>query len=64
MSTIFESPCPGCGRALSVADGDQLTCSSCQRSYRSRMGHLFPVAEARTTTMAAPARQRATAGQS
>jgi hypothetical protein len=42
MSTLFDVPCPDCGRPMSVeADGD-LQCSACHLAYHLRMGHLFP----------------------
>lgn len=53
MSTVFEVPCPDCGRAMSVESDGDVTCSSCQLAYHLRMGHLFP-AGAR-----APSRQAA-----
>ena len=45
MSTLFEVPCPECGRQMSVADEDALRCATCDRTYHVRMGHLFPVDE-------------------
>jgi hypothetical protein len=44
MSTVFDVPCPGCGRPMSV-EADELQCSGCQQAYHLRMGHLFPAAE-------------------
>ena len=45
MSTVFEVPCPDCGRAMSVDADGVLHCSSCRLAYQLRMGHLFSVAE-------------------
>jgi hypothetical protein len=45
MSTVFEVPCPDCGREMSVAGGGELKCVVCVRTYHVRMGHLFPVGE-------------------
>jgi hypothetical protein len=45
MSTVFEVPCPDCGRQMSVADECELRCATCDRTYHVRMGHLFPVGE-------------------
>jgi ribosomal protein S27E len=45
MSTVFEVPCPECGREMSVADRGELKCGPCGRTYHVRMGHLFPVGE-------------------
>ena len=60
MSTVFEVPCPGCGRTMSVeADGD-LQCSSCQVAYHLRMGHLFPAGERTPSTRAAETASPAT----
>ena len=62
MSTIFEVPCPECGRSMSVAGGDGLNCAACQRTYQSRMGHLFPVGEPPASSIAAPASRPAGVG--
>jgi hypothetical protein len=69
VSKIFEVPCPECGASLSVADGDGLECPGCRRTYQSRMGHLFPVAErppsaADPSTIAAPATRPAVSARS
>ena len=45
MSTVFEVPCPECGRRMAVAAEDELQCPTCERTYHARMGHLFPVGE-------------------
>jgi endogenous inhibitor of DNA gyrase (YacG/DUF329 family) len=45
MSTVFEVPCPECGRQMAVAAEDELQCPTCKRTYHARMGHLFPVGE-------------------
>jgi DNA-directed RNA polymerase subunit M/transcription elongation factor TFIIS len=45
MSTVFEVPCPECGRVMSVDADGVLHCSSCRLAYQLRMGHLFPVVE-------------------
>ena len=58
MSTIFDVPCPKCGRTLAIADGGGLECPPCCRTYQYRMGHLFPVARRPTSTIAAPAGRR------
>jgi uncharacterized Zn finger protein (UPF0148 family) len=45
MNTLFEVPCPECGRHMLVdAEGD-LECPTCQRTYHARMGHLFLAGE-------------------
>jgi hypothetical protein len=45
MSTLFEVPCPECGRQMLVAGADELRCPACKRAFHVRMGHLFPVTE-------------------
>ena len=45
MSSVFEVPCPECGRQMSVVGGGELQCATCERTYHARMGHLFPVGE-------------------
>ncbi len=45
MSTIFEVPCPDCGRSMVVAATGTCRVQTCRRGYLARMGHLFPVAE-------------------
>lgn len=45
MSTVFEVPCPDCGRQMLVGADGRLECVDCERMYRARMGHLFPVGE-------------------
>ena len=55
MSTIFEVPCPECGRTMTVSGGGGLECPTCQRTYRSRMGHLFLSGERPSSAVAAPA---------
>jgi hypothetical protein len=45
MSTMFEVPCPACGRTMSIDAEGVLQCLSCRLAYALRMGHLFPVAE-------------------
>ena len=44
MSTVFEVPCPDCGRQMSV-EADGVTCSNCRRAYHLWMGHLFRAGE-------------------
>jgi len=45
MSTMFEVPCPGCGRPMRVgADGDA-ECVPCDQRYHAGMGHLFAQAD-------------------
>ena len=46
MSTVFEVPCPECGRQMSVVGEGELKCPTCERTYHARMGHLFPVGDA------------------
>ena len=47
MSTMFEVPCPGCGRPMRVgADGDA-ECVPCDQRYHAGMGHLFAQVEQR-----------------
>jgi tRNA(Ile2) C34 agmatinyltransferase TiaS len=55
VSTIFEVPCPECGRSMSASGGDWLECPTCQRTYQSRMGHLFLSGERPTSTITASA---------
>jgi len=45
MSTIFEVPCPDCGRPMVVEATGSLACQTCHHGYRARMGHLFAVVE-------------------
>ena len=46
MSTLFEVPCPSCGRHMCLAvNGEDVECSTCARTYHARMGHLFPVGD-------------------
>jgi tRNA(Ile2) C34 agmatinyltransferase TiaS len=45
MSTIFDVPCPDCGRSMVVEATGNMQCRTCHRVYRARMGHLFAVAE-------------------
>ena len=45
MSTLFEVPCPECGRLMSVAGESELRCTVCERTYHVNMGHLFPMDE-------------------
>ena len=45
MSTVFEVPCPECGRQMSAAGEDELQCPQCAQTYHARMGHLFLVGE-------------------
>jgi uncharacterized Zn finger protein (UPF0148 family) len=56
MSTIFDVPCPDCGRAMVVEATGNMQCQTCQRGYRARMGHLFAVAKPRTGGSGPPAR--------
>ena len=55
VNTIFDVPCPDCSGRLAPGEAGGLQCSACGQAYESRMGHLFPVAERRTTTIASPA---------
>jgi tRNA(Ile2) C34 agmatinyltransferase TiaS len=60
MSTVFEVPCPECGQQMSVSAGGELQCPKCERTYRARMGHLFPVGEPGTqvvTSQSPPGRR-------
>ena len=41
MSTVFGVPCPACGQQMVRSDGE-VECTTCDRRYRVRMGHLFP----------------------
>ena len=60
MSTIFEVPCPDCGRPMVVEATGNLQCQTCRRGYRARMGHLFAVDEPpRTGPSGPPARPAA-----
>jgi uncharacterized Zn finger protein (UPF0148 family) len=45
MSTIFDVPCPDCGRPMVVESTGNMQCQTCRHDYRARMGHLFAVAE-------------------
>jgi hypothetical protein len=45
MSTVFGVPCPDCGHLLSVVGERELECPTCERSYQTRLGHLFPVGD-------------------
>jgi hypothetical protein len=54
VSAIFKVPCPECDQNLSVADRG-LECPDCGRSYQFRMGHLLPMTERASETIAAPA---------
>jgi tRNA(Ile2) C34 agmatinyltransferase TiaS len=63
VSAIFKVPCPECGQSLSVADRG-LECPDCRRSYQSRMGHLLPMAERASATIAVPAGRPATPARS
>jgi hypothetical protein len=46
MSTLFEVPCPHCGRLMCLsANGEDVECATCGLAYRARMGHLFPVGD-------------------
>ncbi len=42
---LFTTVCPGCGTDLGHDCSDETTCSSCQRTFRWRFGHLIPVGE-------------------
>ena len=61
MSTVFEVPCPECGRHMSVAAGGELQCATCERTYHARMGHLFPVGEPQAPRSSSPRALRAVA---
>ena len=43
MSTVFECPCPGCGRRMHVRRDGDVECTSCDTRYRARMGYLLPL---------------------
>jgi hypothetical protein len=64
MSTVFEVPCPDCGRQMSVEVEGDLTCSSCRRAYHLRMGHLFPAGEPWPSAQAAEAPSAVTSAPS
>ena len=56
MSTIFQVPCPDCGRPMVVEATGNLACQTCHHGYRARMGHLFALEEpARTGPSGPPA---------
>jgi len=60
MSTIFEVPCPDCGRPMVVEATGNLACQTCHHGYRARMGHLVAVEEPpRTGPSGPPARPAA-----
>jgi hypothetical protein len=54
MSTLFEVPCPECGRQMLVHDNGRLECPICRRAYHARMGHLFVVNEPPRASRGAP----------
>lgn len=64
MSTVFDVPCPDCGRQMPVASDGDLQCPTCQKAYRLRMGHLFPIAERTPSRRPAGAADPATAAPS
>jgi tRNA(Ile2) C34 agmatinyltransferase TiaS len=64
MSTLFEVPCPDCGRAMSVEGDGDLQCSCCHQAYHLRMGHLFPAGERAPSRRAAHAAGPATSASS
>jgi hypothetical protein len=43
MSTVFECPCPGCGRRMEVHRNGDVECTACDARYRARMGYLLPL---------------------
>jgi hypothetical protein len=45
MNTVFEVPCPECGRHMPVGAEGDLECPRCERTYHARMGLLFLVGE-------------------
>jgi len=45
MSTVFDVPCPDCGRTMAVEAEGNLQCPSCRGVYHLRMGHLFPAGD-------------------
>jgi hypothetical protein len=51
MSTVFDVPCPECGRRMSLAAEGELQCPTCPGTYQARMGHLFPVGDPQDTTV-------------
>jgi hypothetical protein len=53
MSTLFDVPCPDCGRRLTVAADGHLQCEGCRQTYQLRMGHLFPSGSQRPSRRAA-----------
>jgi hypothetical protein len=59
MSTIFEVPCPDCGRTMVVETTGNLACQTCLHGYRARMGHLFAVEEPPRTGRSGPPAQPA-----
>ena len=54
MSTIFQVPCPDCGRPMVVEATGNLACQTCQHGYRARMGHLFALEEPAPTGPSGP----------
>ena len=51
---LFVSTCPDCGGELVSDHLGNSACSSCDRAYLNRFGHLFPV-ERVESEIAAPA---------
>ena len=64
MSTVFDVPCPGCGRRMTVKGDGHLRCAGCQQAYQLRMGHLFPMQAAPASPRPAPAARPMTASPS
>lgn len=45
MSTMFEVPCPACGRPMWVGAEGDAECVPCDQRYHAGMGHLFAQAD-------------------
>ena len=61
MSALFDVPCPDCGQQLRAGADGHLQCRGCRKSYRMRMGHLFPSGEQRPSRRSAEAASATTA---
>jgi hypothetical protein len=64
MSTVFDVPCPDCGRQMAIGSDGDLQCPPCEKAYRLRMGHLFPIAESAPSQRPEGAADAATAAPS
>jgi hypothetical protein len=43
VSTVFDYPCPGCGRRMAVHHDGHVECAACDQRYQARMGYLLPL---------------------